>query len=109
MQVIDAAKKLAARAKKKGQLSDTIPAVDVEDLCEQLRLEAPPWLTELFPMVPLSGLELGWQADEPEPDFDGVAWMQWSDAANIRSESAECFPGCAILTLGYLNVASCAL
>ncbi|MBM2813076.1 MAG: hypothetical protein HW416_3835 [Chloroflexi bacterium] len=33
--------------------------------------------------------------------------MQWSDARNIRSESLECYPGCAILPRGYVNVASC--
>src|SRR5262249_1587234 len=61
---------------------------------------------ELITTVPLCGLELGWQAQEPDGDFDGVEWMQWSDPRNMRSESIECYPGLAILDHGYVNVAS---
>ena len=66
-----------------------------------------PWFVELLTTVPLAGLELGWHAQDPEPGFDGLAWMEWSDEKNIRSESIDCYPGLAILKQGYINVAFC--
>jgi hypothetical protein len=66
----------------------------------------PPWYAELITTIPLCGLELGWQAHEPADDYDGIEWMVWSDASNMRSESIECYPGLAILEHGYVNVAS---
>jgi len=66
----------------------------------------PLWYVELITTVPICGLELGWQAQEPVGDYDGVEWMEWSDPRNMRSESIDCYPGLAILEHGYVNVAS---
>ena len=51
----------------------------------------------------MCGLELGWQAFDPEPDFDGVLWIEVSNADGILWESLEGYPGLGILPAGYVN------
>jgi hypothetical protein len=63
----------------------------------------PAWLLDLLSAVPLCGLRLGWQAHPPDGDFDGVLWVEVSDAAGILSESLELYPGLAIAPAGYVN------
>ncbi len=63
----------------------------------------PSWLLDLLSAIPLCGLRLGWRAFDPEPDFDGVLWVEVSDADGILSESLELYPGVGILPAGYVN------
>jgi len=107
MTVLAQAQKLIHRAAEKGSRGKIITREQMKELAGDLGLEVPSWLTELVTTVPLCGLELGWKAYDPAPGFDGVMWMEWSDADNIRSDSLECYPGLAILKHGYINVASC--
>lgn len=104
MQIRSAATDLAQRAATRGQHGQIIPPADLIALVRDLGVPLPAWLSDLLTSVPLSGLELGWQES---PGSDGIAWLRWSDALGIRSESLECFPGCAILPRGYISVASC--
>jgi hypothetical protein len=41
----------------------------------------------------------------PDGEDDGVAFVEWAAAADIRSESIDRYPGLAIRGLGYVNVA----
>jgi hypothetical protein len=59
----------------------------------------------LLTEIPLGGLPLGWQAHPPDQDHDGVVFFRWATASDIRGESIECYPGLAIRSFGYLNVA----
>ena len=85
----------------------------VEDIGEWQRLNSelggviPIWYIELVTTVPLVGLELGWQSLEPEGEDDGVSWMEWLDAANVRLEMLEAYPGIPLLSRGYLCIAGC--
>jgi hypothetical protein len=65
----------------------------------------PPWYAQLLTTVPLCDLEIGWPAFAPTPEDDGIQWMFLSNPANIRSASLECYPGIALLTRGYINLA----
>ena len=107
MSVVAEAKKLVERAEAVGLRGVTIPGNHLRDLVCDLKMELPLWLTELLTTVPLCGLEFGWQAFDAEPRFDGIQWLEWSDAQGIRIESLEGYPGIAILGHGYINVASC--
>jgi len=53
-------------------------------------------------------LELGWQAYEPEPeeDYSGILWMQWSSVGDMRGEMLEFYPGLAIAGSAYVNAAT---
>ena len=105
--VYSEASALAARAQASGCLGS------VEDAAEWKRLNAdlggiiPDWYITLMTSVPLSGMEFGRQAFEPEPGDDGVLWLWWMDANSIRSEMLEAYPGIPLLQAAYLCVAGC--
>jgi hypothetical protein len=109
MTVREAAELLAERAAARGLRGHVIPAEEMRKVLEALGGAYPAWLADLLTTVPLSGLELGWQEFEPEPDYDGRSWLFWSDARNIVMESSVWYPGLAILPAGYVNVASCSM
>lgn len=109
MALIDSAHALAQRAASSGKRARTLSIEDVALLTRTLGTSYPTWLADLLMTVPLCGLELGWQAPAPKQDDDHVRWLGWCDAEGIISESVECYPGLAILTLGYINVASCSI
>ena len=102
----NAAAKLVARAEAAGQHGTLADAKVLKRLTHDTGERIPEWYVELLLRYPLCGLEIGWQADEPEGEYDGIAWMTWSDPNGIRSESLECYPGLAILERGWINVAS---
>lgn len=104
MKVKEAAEALVARAAARGIHGRTLGPSERQQIAAALPAY-PAWLLDLLSSVPLCGLELGWEAYEPAPDFDGVLWVEVSDAAGILSESLELYPGIAILQAGYINFA----
>ena len=105
--VRQAAEELIRRANASGQIGAPIERGDMDRLIADTEGRIPRWLADPFVSAPLSGLGLGWQADEPAGDFDGVIWLRMSDAGTIRSESLACYPGLAIIDRGFINIASC--
>jgi hypothetical protein len=65
----------------------------------------PGWYIDLLTTVPLCGLQLGWQAYEPDEDSAGILWLQWSDAEDMRGEMLEAYPGVAIVGSAYVSAA----
>jgi hypothetical protein len=102
MTIRTAAEALVARADSLGLRGRTLPAEERQRLTAALPVY-PVWLLDLLSAVPLCDLELGWQAYDAEPGFDGVAWIEVSNAVGILSESLEAYPGLAILQAGYVN------
>jgi hypothetical protein len=107
MHLRNAAESLVSRARARGRRGRTLTSDELQTLNRALDGVYPQWLADLLASVPLCGLELGWQAYPPESDFDGVEWLEWSDAAGVISESLECYPGLAILPAGFINIGSC--
>lgn len=102
---VQAAERIAARAKVAGLKGSVIPIGELAGLERDLGLELPAWLRYLLTEVSLCGVRLGWQERPPEDEDDGVGFVQWATAADIRSESIACYPGLAIRRMGYINVA----
>lgn len=98
---------LAARAESSVHTGFCEGNADWRKLNADLGGSIPDWYIELVTSVPLSGLELGWQTSEPEKDDDGVSWMEWLDAPNVRAEMLGLYPGIALAGHGYLCVAGC--
>jgi hypothetical protein len=96
------AEALVARAATLGKRGRTLSSDERNRLTAALPAY-PSWLLDLLTTVPLCGLELGWQADDAEPDDDGLGWVRVSDADGILFESLEAYPGLGILPAGYLN------
>ena len=74
--MIDVAEALVARAAACGKRGRTLSTDERNRLTAALPVY-PTWLLDLLSAVPLCGLELGWQAYDPEPGFDGVQAPQW--------------------------------
>ena len=102
MGVTGVARVLADRAAALGKPGRTLSPDERIRMTEALT-NYPSWLLDLLSSVPLVGLELGWQADEPQSEDDGLAWVRISDAAGILRESLELHPGLDILPAGYVN------
>ena len=100
-----AAKELVVRAASRGAHGSTLTADERQRLARALPIY-PAWLLDLLSTVPVCGLELGWQAYDHEPGFDGVAWVEVSNADGILWESLDGYPGLAILSVGYVNFGS---
>jgi hypothetical protein len=99
----DIARQLIQRAGAVGASGRACPRKDLEPLERALGTSLPDWYVTLFCEHALVGLELG----RHEPDDDDIIWLEWSAPAGLISESIDCFPGRAILSQGYINVASC--
>ncbi len=97
-----AAEALVVRAAAVGLRGRTLTPEERQLLVTKLPIY-PVWLLDLLTTVPICGLELGWRASEPEPDWDGVLTIEVCNAAGILSESLELYPGCEILAAGYVN------
>ena len=102
---VQAAERTAARVVAAGLNGTTIAVAELDRLEADLGLVLPAWLRHVLTKVPLCGVPLGWQVRPPDGEDDGVAFVEWATAADIRSESIDCYPGLAIRTLGYVNVA----
>ena len=102
MTVRAAAEALVARAAAVGIRGRTLTPDERQRVAAALPVY-PAWLLDLLAAVPICGLRLGWQAYPPQADFDGVQWVEVSDAAGILSESLELYPGLAIAPAGYVN------
>jgi hypothetical protein len=102
MTVRHAAETLIARAATLGLRGRTLTFEERQRIVAALPTY-PGWLLDLLAAVPLCGLELGWQAFDPEPRYDGVLWVTVSSADDILWESLEGYPGLGILPAGYVN------
>jgi hypothetical protein len=102
MAVRAAAEALVARAAALGHRGWTLTPQERQRVAAALPVY-PVWLLDLLSAVPLCGLRLGWRAFPPKPDWDGVLWVEVSDAASILAESLELYPGIGILPAGYVN------
>jgi hypothetical protein len=95
---------LLERVSKRGRVATLEEINSLNQDCDGI---VPAWYAELLLEYPICELEIGWQQFEPEDDFDGINWMQWSNPEMMRAEMLEAYPGVAIYKHGYLNVATC--
>jgi hypothetical protein len=102
MAVRDAAEALVTRAIALGHQGRVFTSEEQQSVTAALPIY-PVWLLELLSVVPLCGLRLGLQTRSTEPSWDGVLWIDVSDARNIVAESQEFYPGVGILPAGYVN------
>ncbi len=103
--VLSEALALVARAEANGYTGSVEDTAEWEQLNAELGGIIPAWYIELITTVPLVELEFGWQSVEPEGEDDGVSWLGWFGAANVRSEMLEAYPGIPLLQAAYLCVA----
>jgi hypothetical protein len=97
----NAALELVVKAREKGRIGKTADDMSLNRLQNEIR-NIPRWLTQLLGTVPLCGLEIGWQAWEPEESYDGFEWMEINTPQSILNESLDYIPGVYVLEKGYI-------
>ncbi len=105
--VLSEALALVARAEANGYTGFVEDAAEWKRLNSELGGIIPAWYIELVISAPLVGLKFGWQSSEPQGEDDGVSWVEWFDAANVRLEALELHPGVSLLGRGYICAAGC--
>lgn len=103
--VLSEALALVARAEANGHAGSVDDAEEWERLNSDLGGIIPGWYIELMTSVPMIGLNFGWQSSEAQSEDDGISWVEWFDAANVRLEMLELHPGVSLLVRGYVCVA----
>lgn len=100
--LIRAAEELLSRAVQAGQIST---ADQFAALNSEFSNAIPIWYAQLLAHFPLADLSLGWQAHEPEDDFDGMTWIVLSDASMLRA-LLESYPAMYLHDRGYFPIAN---
>jgi hypothetical protein len=98
--VLTAAEGFVRRASAKGRAGSLADASELAALNREMGGRMPDWLVELLTSVPLCGLSIGLETAEDEYS------LLWNGVRGMRSESLESYPGIAVLTRGYVSVAS---
>lgn len=76
---------------------------DLEALNSKLDRLIPEWYIDIVTTMPLSGLNIGWQAFPPEDDFDGVEEITLLDTSLLNECNLESYPGKHLLKIGYFS------
>jgi len=103
--VLSEALALVARAEASGCTGSVEDAAEWKRLNSELGGIIPAWYSDLVTSVPMIGLNFGWQSSEARSEDDGISWVEWFDAANVRLEMLELHPGVSLLERGYFCVA----
>lgn len=89
---------------KKSNIGRTATKEEIEQLKNKFGDKIPNWYVQLIAEVPLIHMEIGWQAFEPEDDYDGIAYVEMYQPSHMIDESFEAYPGIPILERGYVCI-----
>ncbi len=104
--LVAAATPLCERLRSAGADSFMATEEQCAALESSLGLTLPRWLSELLQTYSLCGAELFWQAYPAEDDFDGRSYVTLADPDRMARESVELTPGCEVLSLGFVCIAT---
>jgi hypothetical protein len=104
--IFEEAKKFIDKAGKidKNQLGRTATSEELALLKEKFGDRIPSWYYYLISELPLIHMEIGWQAYEPDDDYDGVEYVEILDPKHMIEESFEYYPGISIIDKGYVCI-----
>ncbi|MED4531238.1 hypothetical protein [Metabacillus fastidiosus] len=85
-------------------LGRTATKEEIELLNDKFEEKIPNWYYKLISELPLIHMEIGWQAYEPEDDYDGIAYVDIYKPDHMIDESFEAYPGIPILERGYVCI-----
>ncbi len=105
-QVFQEARAFTARARKLGQslIGRTATSEEIDLLHMNFGFRLPDWYRHLIAEVPLIHTEVGWQADEPGENTNGIACMEIYEPRDMIYESFKAYPGIQILRYGYVCI-----
>lgn len=104
--VYQEAKSFVERAKKRGgnYLGRTAANEEIVLLKNRFGTKIPEWYYTLISELPIIHMEVGWQAYEPEEDYDGIEYVEIYQPSHMIDESFEAYPGIPIFERGYVCI-----
>ncbi|MEI5908070.1 hypothetical protein WAK64_13500 [Bacillus spongiae] len=96
---IDNAKKLGGN-----YIGRTATIEEIQLLNDKFGDKIPSWYMKLITKLPLIHMEIGWQAYEPEEDYDGIEYVDIYQPSDMIDESFEAYPGRPILERGFVCI-----
>jgi len=104
--ILNVAKSFIERAKLLSEetLGRTATEEEINLLKHKFGSKLPDWYCFLISELPLIHMEIGWQADEPEDDYDGVQYIEILAPKDMIDESYNAYPGIPILNKGYICI-----
>ena len=104
--IFQEAENFIGKAKKLGEkyLGRTATSEEIQLLNDKFGDKIPSWYCKLISQLPLIHMEIGWQAYEPEEDYDGIAYVEIYQPSHMIDESFEAYPGIPILGRGFVCI-----
>ena len=104
--IFNVAKSFIERAKLLSEetLGRNATEEEINLLKQKFGSKLPDWYCFLISELPLIHMEIGWQADEPEDDYDGVQYIEILAPKDMIDESYNAYPGIPILDKGYICI-----
>lgn len=101
-----AAMHFVERSAQLGSHGRTITDDEVEELRARIGPALPQWYMDLLKAVPICGLELSWEINQPEVGYHAWLPFEWNTPEAAIGETCEAYPGIALLPRGYFCAAS---
>lgn len=94
------------KCKKNGgkYLGRTATKEEIKILSSKFGEQLPHWYYDLISKLPLIDMEIGWEAQEAEENYDGIEYVQICNAQFMIDESFGAYPGIPILEKGYICI-----
>ena len=104
--IFQEAKNFIEKAEKLGEkyIGRTATNEEIQLLNDKFGDKIPSWYCKLISELPLIHMEIGWQAYEPEEDYDGIAYVEIYQPSHMIDESFEAYPGIPILERGFICI-----
>lgn len=104
--IFQEAENFIEKTKKLGEkyLGRTATSEEIQLLNDKFGDKIPSWYCKLISELPVIHMEIGWQAYEPEEDYDGKAYVEIFQPSHMIDESFEAYPGIPILERGFVCI-----
>ncbi|WP_139892834.1 SMI1/KNR4 family protein [Bacillus sp. D386] len=104
--IFQEAENFIEKAKKLGEkyLGRTATREEIQLLNDKFGGKIPSWYCKLISELPLIHMEIGWQAYEPEEDYDGIEYVEIYQPSHMIDYSFEAYQGIQILERGYVCI-----
>ncbi|WP_148630928.1 SMI1/KNR4 family protein [Bacillus sp. E214] len=104
--IFQEAENFIEKAKKLGEkyLGRTATREEIQLLNDKFGDKIPSWYCKLISELPLIHMEIGWQAYEPEEDYDGIEYVEIYQPIHMIDNSFEAYQGIQILERGYVCI-----
>lgn len=88
---------------KSEEVGRVLVRADLDALNQKLDGLIPDWFIEIVTTLPVSGVNIRWQAFPPDDDFDGIEEITLLDTSLLNECNLESYPGKYLWINGYFT------